>query len=203
MALSLASSDFNVIPLPDATYLSETTKIPLVGPDFTFVTSITDGTLTANLSNPCMLTTVPGSWHNWSSPPLSESATPRVLNTFDKLSLEMDFSSPVKIFGAEMEGNAYGTWGMDAFFYDGATLVGSISRDVTTPSGALLFAGYSNTDSFDHVVLDVGSADAITLGAAEVRYSFDAPRQPVPEPGTCTLLGLGLVGLVGRLRRKK
>jgi len=199
MSAATALADFTVISMPDAAYLASTTKLPIVGSDYTYVTSLSDPDLTVTFSHRLEIRTVPGSWATWSSPPWSESGTPRVLFDSDQpgTTVILDLSTPAKTFGLEMEPNAFQVYTMRADFYDGATLVGSISRSVDGMAGARLFAGATTSDKFTHVVVTTDPG-AMGYAIAQLRYG-----ELIPEPATLLLLGSGLVGaFVYRKRRK-
>ena len=87
-------------------------------------------------------------------------------------------------------------------FYDGATLVGSVtgSNVTASPNGnqgvnGTLYVNISSTLPFNRVV------------ATATQYAFEFDniafnRAEVPEPGTLALLGLGLLGVSAARRRK-
>ena len=198
VAAGSAYADFTPIASPDAAYQASTTKLAITGSDFTYVTSLSDASPTATFSHRLEVRTVPGSWATWSSPPQSESATPRVLFDSDSpgTGVTLSFSAPIKTFGMEMEPNSFSTYTMTADFYDGAALVGTISMPVTGSAGAKLFAGASTSQQFTSVVVSVPGA-AVGYAIAQVRYG-----QVVPVPGAAALGVLGL-GLLGWLKRRR
>lgn len=164
------------IPNPDAQYQAATTKIDISAiPDFTSVNSITDGVQTVTLAVPAEKRTVPDSWSTWSSPPQSESATPSVLFTATSNSNILTLSVPASTFGFELEPNDLGTHTFTVEFFSGNILVGSITRDVTGNSGALLFAGTTCGPCIDRVVI-TGPDAAGGFAIAQVRYTVCATR---------------------------
>jgi hypothetical protein len=112
-------------------------------PDDTEVNSVRGCGMRIRFSVPMSKQTVPdGGWNNWGSPPNTETATPRVMFTQDEHQVVLTFSVRSRIVGVEAEGDSFATHTIDATFRrrSGAK-VGTISRDVVTPEGALLFAG--------------------------------------------------------------
>jgi hypothetical protein len=171
-------------------YTAGTTNLASSIPaDGTTTTSLTDNIETINFSQTMTAATVPaGGFNNWGSPPNTESNTPRVLfnATIDTLTLSL--STPAATFGVEMETDIFGTHSLTANFFDGANLVGTISRSVTTPNGALLFAASTN-QAFTSVVLSTPGG-SLGIGIAEVRYALPVP----PLTGTA---GNAITGIEG------
>lgn len=185
-----AQAQFAPISQPDAWYIAATTKLPT---PLSFPASVlTDGTLSVTLSSPAdMYRYAPGGgWSTWASPPWVEPTPTDVFYT-GVTSLTLTLSQPVNIFGFEAEPNPFSTHSMTAYFYNGSTLVGSITRDVNGNSGARLFAAYG--DWFDRVVF----SSNVDFAIGNVRYGMGP--QPVPEAGTLASLGsfagLGLLWL--------
>jgi hypothetical protein len=181
---------FTVISSPDATYLTTTTKLDFSGlADFTSFNSVTNGVETLTSSNSLTKLSVPGSWGSWSSPPNSESATPAVAfnsSASDTLTL----APGVGTFGFELEPNVRGTFTVTADYFNGATLLGTISRSISGNAGARL-VGASDTD-INKVVVSVSGGGSQGFAMAQFRY---APVASVPEPGAIILLST-VVGLL-------
>jgi hypothetical protein len=168
---------------PDAVYQSSTTKLLITVPDFSTVASLSDGTETATFSVPGTARTVPGGgWASWSSPPDSESATPRVI--FDPGSTELiTLSAPAQTFGVELEPNLFTpSFTMTATFRDaGGNILGTISRDVLGQGGARLFAGTVNPGFAPIASVQINiDPSAQGFAFAQVRYALStvAPSGP-------------------------
>lgn len=170
-ALKAAAGEF--VPLatpidnPDAAYLAATTKIDIDGlPEGSSNDSITDGILTVEFSEPLIKTgPVPDGWATWSSPPFSEDPNPFVLTASTNV-LEMVLSQPVAIFGFEMEPSPFAPVEFTVEFFNGNTLVESITRVMDGDAGARLFA--REDGAIDRVVITSETDFAI----AQVRYQL-------------------------------
>lgn len=196
-----AQAGMVTIASPDAGYTSSTTLIPITAPDFTNFGSVTDGTVTVNLSSALNARTVSGGgWATWSSPPNSETANPRVASTSGGLSLTFTFSQALDIFGFELEPDSFVIANVVAEFFDGATSIGSISLDVDGNAGARLFAADADGgDSFTSVII-TAAANAGGFAVANLRYA--AAPSDVPVPATIGLFSAALAGLgFARTRR--
>jgi hypothetical protein len=188
--LSAAHAAFVAFPLPNPPYVSGTNLISFSAPDFSTLSSISDGTQTVHFNVPLVALTVPTTWTSWGSPPQTESATPRVLWTNGSTSVTLTFGNSTT-FGFELQPNTSTPSSLTAEFFNGAVSLGSITRNVNGNAGARLFAARTTTGSFDRVVI-TGTDD---FAIAQVRY---APTTlVVPEPASATLFGLGVLGLAG------
>ena len=185
MWLGLAGSipafgQFAPIASPTAAYTGSTTLIPITGSDGTAVPSITDGTQTIMFSSALSAATVPsGGWATWGAPPNTESSTPRVLTNFTTNTLTMTLSVPSHTFGFEIEPDSFGAFLITANFYNGSTLLGTVSRTVNGDAGALLAAG-SDTTTITSVVITAASG-ANGFAVAELRYGSTILGASVPH----------------------
>ena len=129
---------------------------------------------------------------------VTEGATPRVLDSFGASVVTLNFSSPLGIFGFEAEPNLIdGPYSITAQFFDGATLVGTISQNLNGYQGARLFAAETTTEVFTSIRI-TAAAGADGFAIARPRYAA-----PVPEPATLTLLTSGIAALMGYRKRRR
>lgn len=201
---------FTPISSPDASYLASTTYIDFAAiPDYTNVSSITDGMLTVSFVNPSSggaqlmnkRTAPSGSWTTWSVAPDSQRGpndTLPVLYSNGATAVRFNLSTPVSIFGFEAEPNPFSVYNLTAQFYDAlGNLLGSISRNVDGNAGARLFAASSPTP-ISYVVFS-GQVD---WAAAAFRYALPQGGPVIPEPTTIALFGAGLLGFLPLRRRR-
>jgi len=147
-------------------------------------------------SNPMSENNVPNSWATWGCPPATESCTPNVLWNEGFNSLTITFS-PTSIIGFELEPDNFAVEEVTAQFFDGANLVGTIDLFPNGSAGALLFAAQTDQAFTSVVITDLAGGD---FAIAELRAG--SPPTTTPEPGTMVLLGTGLLGALGVMRRK-
>lgn len=194
---------FTPISSPDATYLAATTYIdPFPIPDYTHVTSITDGVLTVTFSTSMIKLTVPVTWATWSVAPDSQRQGPNdllpIFASNGATSVQFTLSTPVTIFGFEAEPDPLGVYAMTAQFYDASgNLLGTISRNVDGNAGARLFAAQSSTP-----IASVIFSSDVFWGAGAFRYALPAGGPVIPEPTTMALFGTGLLGFLPLRRRR-
>ena len=145
--------------------------------------------------------TVSATWGSWNTPPAVESGTPNVLYAVSDNDLTIAVSGSPTIVGFEVEPDDDVLEPISAAFYDGANLIDTISLNVNGDGGALLFALEDTTvgGSISSVVVTDDTIPDGGIALAQLRANAGTP--PVPEPGTFSLLGLGMLGLAKRAYR--
>ena len=190
-------ADFIPIAQPDSAYLASTTRADFTDPSGTLIGGVAQGGVVLIYDNTLEVLTVPQPWTNWGNPPAVESATPTVGYTDGASSLAIGFSKPFTTFGVEIEPGNQIAESTTALFLDGATPVGSITRNPDGNGGALLFAASTTTGVFTGVLITNNASDDFAI--ANQRFLVASP-----EPSTIGLLsaaGLGLLFFKRRLRR--
>lgn len=155
-----AQAAFTPISTPTTSYTSSTSLLPITVPDYTDITSVTNGNQTATFSIPMQARTVPTSWLTWNCPPYTESCTPRVLGTFTANAVTITLSTPTTIFGVEVEPDPFSVHTISATFLNGSTVLGTVSQSVNGQAGALLAAA-SDTQSITSIQLSSDTDFAI------------------------------------------
>lgn len=110
---------------------------------------------------------------------------------------ELLFSSTMTRFGVDITTNN----GDDTqiYAYLGSTLVGSEFFNTFGAGSNGSFAGVEFLSGFDRIVIDTFGPVNGAFGIDNLRFESNS----VPEPGTLTLFGLGLLGFVAARRRKQ
>jgi len=170
-----AYAAFTPISSPTTAYTGSTTLLPITVPDFTNITSVTNGTETVTFSIPMQARTVPTSWQTWNCPPYTESCTPRVLETTPATSVTIALSNPASTFGVEVEPDPYSVYTITATFLNGTTVLGTVSQAVNGYHGALLAAA-SDNEPITSVQISSGSDFAI----AQIRTAKAIPVIVLP-----------------------
>lgn len=197
-ALAAPAAAITVISSPDPVYRTDTTLIGVPaspGPRDHWG----DLDLTVFFSTPLLPLTVGSGWASWGSPPDTEQANPRVFWTQGVTDLTFTFSTPVDVWGFEAQPNPFSVFDITAEYFNGATLLGTITRSVDGNAGARLFAAAADFGtSFTHVRVRSGADFAV----AQLRYRLD-DGSVIPEPATwgMMIVGFGFVGFAMRRRK--
>jgi hypothetical protein len=85
---------------------------------------------------------------------------------------------------------------------NGGTVDLTIPNTVGAPNGALLFYGFYDTDNSYSSITFGNTSSADGFGFDDMIVGDLQQVQPVPEPATMLLLGIGLVGIAGAGRKK-
>jgi PEP-CTERM motif len=196
LVLSLpAFAGFTTFSQPgDDGYIANTTNYGGGDGSGNFITSLGP----FDFSNPQSENNVPNSWATWGCPPQTESCTPNVLWNEGFSSLTLTLTSAANIVGFELEPDNFAVEETTAQFFNGGTLLGTIDLFPNGSAGALLFAAQSDQDITSVVITNLAGDD---FAIAQLRAGETAPAT-TPEPGTMVLLGTGLLGALGVMRRK-
>jgi hypothetical protein len=112
-------------------------------------------------------------------------------------SLTLTLSAPASIFGFEIEPDTFAVFTINAAFYSGGTLLGTVSQPINGGGGALLAAGSSTLPITSVVVTAPSGANGFAM--AQFRYA-PAGATAVPTLRTTAMLGLGgLLAAAGAL----
>lgn len=181
---------------PNPTYLDDTALLGVPAPTGPTRTSVTDGILKVDFSSALRPRRVGINWNTWGTPPDTEASKPSVWFSQAANSVTFTFDNPLSIWGFEVQGNPYDLRTFTLDFYDGAALIGTITRTINGNGGARLMAGQAGVgEKFTSVKLSSNTSFAI----AQLRYQLSV----IPEPATWGLLiaGFAMVGVAARRRR--
>jgi PEP-CTERM motif len=160
------------------------------------------GTITAlppfSFSSGMVELSVPGGWSTWNCPPATESCTPNVLYSNGQSALFIGLSGTYNTAGFELEPDLFAVETVSVQFFDqNGNIIADIDRDVNGSGGALLFALQDDTPGkwISGISIVNIAGDDFAIGQLRAGNS-------IPEPGTMLMLGTGLLGALGVLRRK-
>jgi hypothetical protein len=192
-----AVAQFFPIATPLPPYTAGAQLLPITGADDTQLSSLSGGgqTLTFSTSLTALTVGPTGGWAVWGSPPNTEGGTPRVVATpGNQTNLTVTLSSPVNTFGFEVEpANSGGlpatSFAISATFFNGSTVLGTVTRSVTFNS-ALLEAASSATPITSVQITAPAAAGGWAIA------QFRTGNLPVAAPVSVPTVGIpGLAGL--------
>ena len=142
------------------------------------------------------------SWGTWGVYPNVEQdalAMPFVLYSNGATSMSLFLAPGDNVAGFEYEPDQFLIENVSASFFDrNGFLIDTITRSVNGSGGALLFA-LTSTSDIGRIDISNDSGDDFSI--AQLRQGHEGGGT-TPEPGTMVLLGTGLLGALGVMRRK-
>lgn len=183
-------------PTPGGQYVSSTTNYGGGDGSLNFITSLGPFTY----SNPQSENSVPNSWGTWNCPPATESCTPNVLWNEGFSTLHIDVSGSFNTTGFELEPDLFQQEDVQATFHASDGSFFTLDLMPNGSAGALLYAVQDDTPGSHIVSIDIVDNAGDDFATAQWRAGNSSTT--TPEPSSLILLGSGLLGVVGVLRRK-
>jgi hypothetical protein len=196
MSLPAFADSWTVFPTPGTgNYTSFTTNYGGGDGSGNFITSLGP----FSFSNPQSENNVPNSWATWGCPPQTESCSPNVLWNEGFSTLTISTSDRENTIGFELEPDQFAQESVTATFHasDGASYM--LTLQPNGSAGALLFAVQDDTRGAYITSVDIVDSAGDDFAIAQLRTGNSGTT---PEPGTMVLLGTGLLGALGVMRRK-
>ncbi len=142
---------------------------------------------------------VPNSWATWNCPPATESCTPNALWNQGFSTLTISTSDRENTLGFELEPDNFAIETVQAIFHASDGMSFTLTLSPNGSAGALLFAVQDDTPGSFITSVDITDLAGGDFAIAQLRTGNSGAT---PEPSTLLLLGTGLLGALGAIRRK-